>query len=348
MWRMRGTTASVKSSLSVPEFHQSVSSQATHCGMIRASSTISNTIMSHTLRIAVVGYGNIGRYAVEAVEAAPDMELAGVIRRSLALSPKETKELAGIEVATEVDALGKVDAAILCGPTRSIPETAPRYLQRGIHTVDSFDIHGESLWQLRSKLDAIGREHGSVAIVSAGWDPGSDSVVRALLLAMAPKGITYTNFGPGMSMGHSVCAKSKPGVVDALSMTIPLGTGVHRRMVYVELEPGATLAEVTAAIKADDYFAHDETHVFAVPSVDALKDMGHGVLMERRGVSGTTHGQRFEFRMAINNPGLTAQIMVACARAAALRLKPGAYTMPEIAPMDLLPGDRETLVKTLI
>ncbi|MDR1968053.1 MAG: diaminopimelate dehydrogenase, partial [Burkholderiaceae bacterium] len=256
--------------------------------------------------------------------------------------------LAGIQVVTDVDKLGKVDVAILCGPTRSIPDTAPQYLARGIHTVDSFDIHGQSLWQLRADLDAVGKKHGSVAVVSAGWDPGSDSMVRTLMLAMAPKGLTYTNFGPGMSMGHSVCAKSKPGVKDALSMTIPTGTGVHRRMVYVELEAGADLAQVAAAIKQDDYFSHDDTRVFAVPSVDELKDMGHGVQMERKGVSGATHNQLFEFRMTINNPALTSQIMASCARAAARRLAPGAYTMPEIAPMDLLPGDRETLVKTLV
>ncbi len=300
-----------------------------------------------TLRIAIVGYGNIGRHALDAVKAAPDMEPAGIVRRSTQLSPEEAEQLAGITVATDVASLGKVDVALLCGPTRSIPETAPHYLSRGIHTVDSFDIHGEKLWQLRSSLDTLGKKHHSVAIVAAGWDPGSDSLLRALLLAMAPNGLTYTNFGPGMSMGHSVCAKSKPGVRDALSMTIPTGTGVHRRMVYVELEPGADLNKVTAAIKEDDYFINDDTRVFAVPDIAAIKDMGHGVLMERKGVSGAAHNQRFEFRMSINNPALTSQIMVSCARAAA-RLQPGAYTMPEIAPMDLLPGDRETLVKTLV
>ena len=297
------------------------------------------------IRVAVVGYGNIGRFAVEAVQAASDMELAGVVRRTLGDNPPE---LAGIKQVTDVAELGEVDVALLCGPTRSIPDVAPIYLRQGIHTVDSFDIHGQKLWDLRSNLDSIGRQHQSIAVVSAGWDPGSDSLVRTLLLAMAPKGITYTNFGPGMSMGHSVCAKSKPGVKDALSMTIPLGTSVHRRMVYVELEDGADLASVTAAIKSDDYFAKDETHVFAVQSVDALKDMGHGVVMERKGISGASHNQLFEFHMKINNPALTSQIMVSCARAAATKLKPGAYTLPEIAPMDLLPGDRETLIKTLV
>ncbi|MCU0792979.1 MAG: diaminopimelate dehydrogenase [Opitutaceae bacterium] len=301
---------------------------------------------AQALRIAVVGYGNIGRSAVEAVQAAPDMELAGVIRRSA--GGQVPPELAGIAIVDDVAKLGKVDAALLCGPTRSIPETAPIYLRQGIHTVDSYDIHGQKLWDLRQQLDALGKQHNSVAVVSAGWDPGSDSVLRALLLAMAPRGITYTNFGPGMSMGHSVCAKSKPGVKDALSMTIPTGTGVHRRMVYVELEAGAEFAAVEKAIKSDDYFVNDDTRVFAVPSIDALKDVGHGVAMQRKGVSGATHNQLFEFKMTINNPALTAQIMVSCARAAARRLRPGAYTMPEIAPMDLLPGEREDLVKSLV
>ncbi len=299
------------------------------------------------IRVAVVGYGNIGRYAVEAVQESPDMELAGVIRRSGNQAPLPI-ELTGITVSDQVATLGKVDVALLCGPTRSIPEQAPEYLRQGIHTVDSFDIHGQPLWDLRQSLDQAGKQHGAVAVISSGWDPGTDSVLRTLLCAMAPRGITYTNFGPGMSMGHSVCAKSKAGVRDALSMTIPAGNGVHRRMVYVELEPGADFATVEQAIRSDEYFVHDDTRVFQVESVDALKNVGHGVCMERRGVSGSTHNQWFEFRMTINNPALTAQVMVSCARAAARRLAPGAYTLPEIAPMDLLPGDREELIKRLI
>ena len=306
--------------------------------------------MKHTnpIRVAVIGYGNIGRFAVEAVSAASDMQLAGIVRRSLSSLDDAPAELAQVKQATDISELGKVDVALLCGPTRSIPESAPIYLKQGIHTVDSFDIHGQKLWDLRCQLDAVGKQHQAVAVVSAGWDPGSDSVVRALLLAMAPKGITYTNFGPGMSMGHSVCAKSKPGVKDALSMTIPTGTGVHRRLVYIEIEAGADFSSIEKAIKTDEYFAKDDTHVYLVPSVDELKDMGHGVRMERKGISGASHNQLFEFNMKINNPALTSQIMVSCARAAARRLQPGAYTLPEIAPMDLLPGEREHLVKTLV
>ena len=295
------------------------------------------------IKAAIVGYGNIGHFVLDALETAADFEVAGVVRRKVTDIPERLRPY---KVVTDIKELGKVDVAILCTPTREVEKYATEYLAMGINTVDSFDIH-TSIVELRRNLGKAARENGTVAIISAGWDPGSDSVVRTLLQAAAPKGVTYTNFGPGMSMGHTVCVKSKPGVKDALSMTIPLGTGIHRRMVYVELEEGASIDEVAKAVKADPYFASDETHVMAVPSVDELKDMGHGVNMVRKGVSGTTQNQRFEFNMSINNPALTAQILVGVARASMLQ-KPGAYTMIEIPVIDLLPGDREKLVGHLV
>ena len=291
-------------------------------------------------RVAIIGYGNIGKFAVEAVNAAPDMELAGIVRR------KVTGEINGLTVTDDITTLGKVDVALLCTPTRSVEEDAKKYLALGISTVDSYDIHS-SIYDLCTDLDKVGKAHNSVAIVSSGWDPGSDSVVRALLEACAPKGITYTNFGPGMSMGHTVAVKEKEGIVGALSMTIPTGTGVHRRMVYVQLAEGANLEAVTKSIKEDAYFSSDETHVIQVEDIDLLIDKGHGVNMVRKGVSGATDNQIFEFNMKINNPALTSQIMVSCARAA-LKQKPGAYTMIDLPMIDLLYGDRETLIKNLV
>ena len=134
---------------------------------------------------------------------------------------------------------------------------------------------------------------------------------------------------------------------NALSVTIPLGEGIHRRMVYVELEEDHTLEQVTADIKADPYFAHDETHVFAVDNVDALRDMGHGVNLVRKGVSGKTQNQRMEFNMSINNPALTGQVLVNVARAT-MRLQPGCYTMVEIPVVDMLPGEREDWIGRLV
>ena len=300
--------------------------------------------MEKKIKVAIVGYGNIGKYALQALQEAPDMEVAGVVRRKGAENCP--KELAEYKVVKDIDELGHVDVAILATPTRSVEEYAVQYLAKGINTVDSFDIHGQIV-DLRRSLDKAAKQGGAVSIISAGWDPGSDSVVRTLMESLAPKGISYTNFGPGRSMGHSVCVRSKQGVKDALSMTIPVGQGIHRRMVYVELEEGADLDEVTKAIKADPYFASDETHVFQVDSVDALNDVGHGVNLVRKGVSGQTHNQLFEFNMKINNPALTAQVLVNVARAS-IKQQPGCYTMIEIPVIDLLPGNREDIIRHLV
>ena len=127
-------------------------------------------------------------------------------------------------------------------------------------------------------------------ITAAGWDPGTDSVMRALFEAMAPVGVTFTNFGRGRSMGHSVAARAIAGVADATSITIPLGGGRHSRLVYVVLEEGATFEAVKAAIQADPYFSHDPLDVRQVTKdeLPRVADASHGVLMERVGASG--HG----------------------------------------------------------
>ena len=295
-------------------------------------------------RAAVVGYGNIGHYSVQALEAAPDFEIAGIVRRQG--DKDKPAELAAYEVVDDIAKLKDVDVAILATPTRTCPDIAEKIVALGINTVDSFDIH-TSILDYRTRQMENCKKAGRVSVISAGWDPGSDSIVRVLLESLAPKGLSYTNFGPGMSMGHSVVARSKKGVKNALSMTIPLGEGIHRRMVYVELEDGYTVEQVYDELKADDYFAHDELHVFAVKSVDEVRDMGHGVHMTRKGVSGKTQNQRFSFDMSINNPALTGQVLVNVARAS-MRLQPGCYTMPEIPVIDMLPGTREEVVATLV
>lgn len=284
------------------------------------------------IRVAIIGYGNIGRAVEEAAKTAQDIELVGIYHHN-----------------DNLDAID-ADVAVLCTPTRETPAYAERLIKQGIATVDSFDIHTR-LNEVRHQLDPQDKANKTVSIIAAGWDPGSDSMVRALLAAIAPQGITYTNFGPGRSMGHTVAAKAIKGVRNALSMTIPLGTGIHRRMVYIELEDGADFKTVEAAILADDYFAHDETHVIAVPDVNELNNVAHGVNLVRSGVSGTTHNQRFEFNMTINNPALTGQVLIACARAA-YKMKArelyGVFTMIELAPIDLLYGEKEDLIKALV
>lgn len=295
------------------------------------------------IKAAIVGYGNIGKYIIESLQAASDFEIAGIVRRDATNVPSE---LTAYKVVDSVSKLGDVDVALLSVPTRSVEHFAKECLTLGINTVDSFDIHSDIL-SLRDTLDSVAREHDAVTVISSGWDPGSDSIIRALFESMAPKGITYTNFGPGMSMGHTVAVKAVDGVKDALSMTIPTGTGVHRRMVYIELKDGYDFVTVSQAVKSDDYFIKDETHVFQVENVDILKDMGHGVLMERKGASGNTQNQQFKFDMRVNNPALTAQMMINAARAS-MRQEPGAYTLIEIPVVDLLQGSSDYWISKLV
>jgi len=290
------------------------------------------------IKVAIVGFGNIGKSVYEAISASEDLALKCIV---------EPREVAvDVPVLKSVTELNDIDVAILCLPSRAVPDIAATLLSKGISTVDSFDIHS-NIVDVRSKLDIIAKENNCAAITAAGWDPGTDSIVRTLMMAMLPKGITYTNFGPGMSMGHTVAVKAISGVKDALSMTVPTGSGVHRRMVYVELEQGADFSTVSELIRNDDYFVHDETHVIEVDNVDLLKDVGHGVNLIRKGVSGTTHNQRIEFNMSINNPALTGQILVSAARAVT-KQRPGCYTLIEIPPIDFLIGDKDKLIRDLV
>lgn len=297
------------------------------------------------IRTAIIGYGNIGKAALEALLEAPDFEVVGVVRRN-ASATQQPAELKDILVVDDIAKLDDVEVAIVCSPSRTIPEQVKTLLTKGIHTVDSFDIHA-NIWDYKMELEPIAQQFNSVAIISSGWDPGSDSVVRALFEAMAPKGVTYTNFGPGMSMGHTVAAKAVEGVKKALSITVPKGSGIHKRKVYIEIEDGFIFSEVEESIKQDAYFAKDETHVILVDNVDSLVNSNHAAHIIRDGISGITPHQQMEFKMTINNPSLTAQLMVSAARATT-KLQPGAYTLIEVPIINMLSGDKEEIIKRLV
>lgn len=304
------------------------------------------------IRAAVLGYGNVGRCAVESILVEPDMELAGIVEvpeivsRDCRFNDRDPIALQNTKVVADIRELSAVDVAVLSCPSRVVRETALRILRLGIRTVDSFDMHHD-IPALRKELDGVAKEHRTVSILSAGWDPGIDSVIRGWFQAMAPRGITYTNYGPGLSMGHSVAVRAIPGVRDAISITVPAGMGIHRRMVYVQLQPGASFETVEQLIKTDPYFVKDRTYVFEVEDVSSLMDTGHGVLLERNGVSGITHNQSMRFQLKVNNPALTAQVMVSAARAA-VKQAPGCYTMIELPVVDFLYGDVDSFVTRFV
>ena len=294
------------------------------------------------IRTVIVGFGNIGESVLEALLESPDFSVVGIVVTNSHLLNIKTD----LPVADDINKFENVQVAILCTPSRMIPLLAESILSKGINTVDAYDMHS-GIYELRDKLDKVAKQNNTASITAAGWDPGTDSAVRALMEIMAPKGITYTDFGPGMSMGHSVAAKAIKGVKNALSMTIPLGTGLHRRVVYVELNDDSDFFSLSKLIKEDDYFAHDETHVIQVSDIKALEDKGHGVNISRKGVSGIAHNQNMKFAMSINNPALTGQVLVACARAV-VKQAPGCYTMIEIPLIDMIQGDRESIIRRLV
>ena len=298
------------------------------------------------------GFGNIGRMALRAVEASPDLECLGVVRgraRPGAADP----DLRGAPDFRHFDELvasrGRPEVAILCAPTRLVPEIAERYLAAGLHTIDSFDIHAE-IPALLEKLSARAVQAGRAAVVAAGWDPGTDSVLRALFEAMVPVGATFTNFGRGRSLGHSAAVRAADGVADAISLTLPLGGGRHARLACILPEPGASREAIEAQVRKDPYFTHDPLEIRFVDSAAELAsaaDHSHGVRMERTGASSSASNQQLTFDMRIDNPALTGQVLAAAARAA-VGLKPGAYTLIDIPPVMLLPGDRMGHIARLV
>jgi len=294
----------------------------------------------------------VGKNVLHALETSPDMQCIGVLRQAGSLGTR-IHELRGVPDFSDLDGLvkkvGKPAVVFICGPSRKVPEDAVRYLAAGLHTVDSFDIHAE-IPALVSKLDAAAKAAGKVAVTAAGWDPGTDSVLRALFEAMAPVGATFTNFGRGRSMGHSVAARAVPGVADAVSLTIPMGGGRHSRLVYVLPDPGVAQEAIRKDIAADPYFSSDPLEIRFVASKQDLHlvaDDSHGVLMERTGASGFSSNQQLRFDMRINNPALTGQVLVAAARAT-VRMASGCYTLIDIPPVALLPGERLDNVARLV
>jgi diaminopimelate dehydrogenase len=276
--------------------------------------------------LAIVGFGNLGRYALEAAQAEPDLAVSGVIDPAQA---GRRYDDTGARIVARIDDLAPFAVALLCVPTLQVPEIAPRYLARGIATVDAFDLHGAAIADLQQNLDRHAKTGGCAAISAAGWDPGIDSLLRAVLKIVIPRGNTFTNYGPGMSLGHSVAARTIPGVKDAVALTYPLGYGKHRRQVYITPEPGADVHQLEQEIHSHRYFAGDETTVTIAENLAMFRDHGHGAHIERKGLSGRTHNQRVACDIVVNNPAATSQVMV-CAARAARRCQPGAYTMLDL------------------
>lgn len=280
--------------------------------------------------VAVMGFGNVGSYAAKAVLLAPYMRLCGII------SDKEDarKNIDGVQIVSTVDDLSvKPDGVLVCLPSRKTKAAVKQLLSLGINTADACDLHTE-LPIIKRELHETAIHNGAVAVLGAGWDPGLDSYIRALMAAALPLGETVTSFGPGVSMGHTAAVKAVCGVEDAVSLTIPKKSGGHRRLVYVKLKPNADMSTVEHAILHDGYFEHDSTKVTFVDDVSSYKSRAHAVKIVRSGCTFDGEKQLLKYEMSINNPALTAQIMLAALRAGFNR-RPGCCLFPELSPAEL-------------
>lgn len=323
------------------------------------------------INIAIAGYGNVGKGVEKAVKLNADTELAAVFTRR----PEQVrKAVTGVSVLTFEDPVPddiQIDVLILCGGSKEdIPVQGPEFAKR-FNTVDSFDTHADIPGYFR-KMDSIAKEHGHVQIISTGWDPGIFSLMRVLGDAFLPQGKQYTFWGKGVSQGHSDAARKVEGVRDARSYTIPIEDamqrvrngetqeftkrGMHKRLVYVVAEEGADREKIrTGIVTMPHYFDEYATEVEFISKEEMAQEhsnLPHGGFVFASGVTGQGNRQMLEFRCQLeSNPEFTANVLVACARAAH-RLneegQTGAFTLPDIPPRYLSPHSAETLRKSFV
>lgn len=289
------------------------------------------------ISVAIVGWGNVGRGCKRAISECSDLVLAGVVRRPSTVKNEES-ELQNTRVVSDITKLKNVDVALLCIPSREVPERIRQYQELGISTVDSYDEHDKIL-AVRKDLAINAQVKKTVNIIGAGWDPGTDSAIRALMKLVSITGHTTTTFGGatgGRSMGHTALVKNIEGVKNAVALTLANGRGKQKRKVYIELMPDADFEKIEKTIKADAYFAGDPTEIEVVKSIDKYNTLHHAGSVERTGMQ---VNQRYD--VAGINPEFTANIMVSCARACMVAKSKGefgAYTFIERPLTDYMAG----------
>ncbi len=289
------------------------------------------------ISVAIVGWGNVGRGCKRAISECSDLVLAGVVRRASSLK-YEDPDLENTLVVSDITELEHVDVAILCIPSREVPERVKQYHELGISTIDSYDEHS-NIASVRRDLDISAKSKKVVSIIGAGWDPGTDSAIRAIMKLVSITGHGTTTFGGekgGRSMGHTAQVKQIEGVKDAVALTLANGRGKQKRKVYVELEKDADFDSIEKAIVSDPYFKNDPTEVIVVKDINKYNTLNHSVSLERTGMQ---VNQKYEAEGV--NPEFTANIMVSCARAcmkAYMDEDFGAYTFIERPLIDYLPG----------
>ncbi len=299
--------------------------------------------MSSSIRIGIVGYGNLGRGVERAIEQNADMNLVGVFTRRDPASISTTTDVYSINEVEQFK--GQVDVMILCGGSaKDLPDQGPA-LARHFNTVDSYDTHAR-IPEYFDRVNEAAIAGGNVAVISTGWDPGLFSLMRLLGQAILPEGAEYTFWGKGVSQGHSDAVRRVPGVKAAVQYTIPADDALarvragenptlttrqkHRRECFVVAQEGADRDAIREAIiTMPNYFSDYDTTVHFITEEELQRDhaaMPHGGHVLRSGRTGNGTRQLMEFSLKLeSNPEFTASVLVAYARAAWRYAQEGAH-----------------------
>ena len=327
-----------------------------------------------SIRIGIMGYGNLGRGIECAIRQNPDMELVAVFTRR---SPETVRILTpGVPVYHADEAIAKkddIDVLILCGGSATdLPRQTPEY-PKHFNVIDSFDTHAKIPSHFEA-VNSVAKESGRIAVISCGWDPGMFSINRLYAGAILPEGKDYTFWGKGVSQGHSDAIRRIEGVVDAKQYTIPIDEALsavrsgetpdftarqkHLRECFVVAEEGADRARIEQQIKTmPNYFADYDTIVHFITLDELKRDHGgipHGGFVIRSGKTGVDgeHTHIIEYSLKLDsNPEFTASVIVACARAAhrlAQEGMTGCKTIFDLPPSYLSPKSGEELRATLL
>ena len=311
-----------------------------------------------SIRIGILGYGNLGRGVESAIAHNEDMELVGVFTRR---NPENVKvRTAGVKVleASELEHMqDQIDVLVLCGGSATdLPVQTPKYAA-DYNVVDSFDTHAK-IPEHFANVDASAKEGGHIAFISVGWDPGMFSLQRLIGNCILPNGKDYTFWGRGVSQGHSDAIRRIKGVKDGKQYTVPVPAALekvragenpelttrekHTRECYVVAEEGADLARIENEIKTmPNYFADYDTTVHFISQEEMERDhrsLPHGGFVIHTGSTGKggEHKQRIEYSLHLDsNPEFTGSVLVAYARAAhrlSKKGESGARSVFDIAP----------------
>ena len=311
-----------------------------------------------TIKIGILGYGNLGKGVESAIKQNDDMELVAVFTRrnpeGVNVRTQGVKVLKADKLSTMKD---QIDVLILCGGSATdLPEQTPVYAEM-FNVGDSFDTHAR-IPVLFANVDAVAKKSGKIGIISCGWDPGMFSINRLYANCILPEGKDYTFWGKGVSQGHSEAVRRIEGVVDCRQYTIPVQEAMdlvrsgsnpelttrqkHIRECFVVAEEGADLAKIENEIKTmPNYFSDYDTTVHFISAEEMKRDhsgLPHGGCVIRTGVTGMEkeHKHVIEYKLTLDsNPEFTGSVIVAYARAAYRMNKEGqsgCKTVFDIAP----------------